>query len=257
MEFGVILHNEEEDIMAILQVQNEEIANRKRLAKQKEKTRRSRPKKCNKVPFYFMGDFNEIMQVEEEKGASGLPVSAEGFKFWIQDMRLLDLPLNDHHCPLNVEDTRMKRGPRPFRSLDAWFTHEGFLRMVKEKWRNLGDVQLTSKLKAPMAPLRRWHRNNFGDMDSRIKRFEDEIKKIDDMKEIHWKQMSRSRYAKDMDKNTRYFHQVASAKRRNNRIDDALLLHGKLVRNQARIKVAIKGFYKDLYRQEYAPLIGF
>ncbi|XP_057748092.1 uncharacterized protein LOC130967294 [Arachis stenosperma] len=69
--------------------------------------------------------------------------------------------------------------------------------------------------------------------------------------------MSRSRHAKDMDKNTRYFHQLASAKRRNNRINDALLLHGRLVRNQARIKVAIRGFYKDLYRKEYAPLIGF
>ncbi|XP_072066716.1 uncharacterized protein [Arachis hypogaea] len=120
-------------------------------------------------------------------------------------------------------------------------------------------------------------------MDSKIKRFEEEIKKIDDMvsdgtydgtmearrkalvrccekwyirKEIHWKQMSRSRHARDMDKNTRYFHQVASARRRNNRID-ALLLHGRLVRNQSRIKVAIRGFYKDLYRQEYVPLIGF
>ncbi|XP_072094211.1 uncharacterized protein [Arachis hypogaea] len=59
-----------------------------------------------------------------------------------------------------------------------------------------------------------------------------------------------------MDRNTRYFHHIDSARRMNNRID-ALRINGRIVRNQARIKVAIRGFYKDLYRQEYAPRIGF
>ncbi|XP_020964247.1 uncharacterized protein LOC107648682 [Arachis ipaensis] len=59
-----------------------------------------------------------------------------------------------------------------------------------------------------------------------------------------------------MDKNTRYFHNLASAHRRNNRID-ALMVHGRLVRNQDRIKVAIRDFYKDLYHQEKSPNIGF
>ncbi|XP_016172882.1 uncharacterized protein LOC107615313 [Arachis ipaensis] len=83
-----------------------------------------------------------------------------------------------NHCPMIVEDTRVSGSPRPFRSLDSWFTYEGFLRMVKEEWRSLRDYQFTSKL---TIPLRKWHRENFGDMDDRIKRFEDEIKKIDDM----------------------------------------------------------------------------
>ncbi|XP_057719289.1 uncharacterized protein LOC130933683 [Arachis stenosperma] len=75
-------------------------------------------------------------------------------------------------------------------------------------------------------------------------------------KEIHWKQMSRSRHAKDMDKNTRYFHNLESARRRNNRID-ALVINGRLIRNQARIKIAIREFYKDLYHQERSPVVGF
>ncbi|XP_016170676.1 uncharacterized protein LOC107613265 [Arachis ipaensis] len=58
-----------------------------------------------------------------------------------------------------------------------------------------------------------------------------------------------------MDKNTRYFHNIASVRRRNNKID-TLMIHGRLVRNQARIKGAIRGFYKDLYKQDYAPRIG-
>nr|XP_029145202.1 uncharacterized protein LOC114924525 [Arachis hypogaea] len=133
------------------------------------------------------------------------------------------------------------------------------------------------------APIRRWQKENFGDLDKKILKFEEEIKKIDDMvgegaydgtlearrkalvsccekwyvrKELHWKQMSRSRHTKDIDKNTRYFHNLASARRRNNRID-ALLINGRMVRNQARIKIAIRDFYKNLDHQEATPLVGF
>ncbi|XP_072087409.1 uncharacterized protein [Arachis hypogaea] len=84
-------------------------------------------------------------------------------------------------CPIIVEVKRIRDGSRPFLSLDSWFTHEGFLRMVKEEWRGLGDIQFTKKLKALTGPLGRWHRDNFGDMDKRITKFEEEIKKIDDM----------------------------------------------------------------------------
>ncbi|XP_057734573.1 uncharacterized protein LOC130950022 [Arachis stenosperma] len=68
--------------------------------------------------------------------------------------------------------------------------------------------------------------------------------------------MSKSRHAKEMDKNTRYFHKLASARRRSNRID-ALMVNGRLVSNQVRIKLAIRDFYKGLYHQEPSPNIGF
>ncbi|XP_016177987.1 uncharacterized protein LOC107620322 [Arachis ipaensis] len=155
--------------------------------------------------------------------------------------------------------------------------------MVKEEWRGLGDIQFTDKLKALTTPLGRWHKANFGGMDNKITKFEEEIKRIDDMvsnsgydetlearrkvlvsccerwyvrKEVHWKQISRSRHAKEMDKNTRYFHNIASARRRNNRID-ILVINGRQVKNQARIKIAIREFYKDLYHQEASPMMGF
>ncbi|XP_020966532.1 uncharacterized protein LOC110266358 [Arachis ipaensis] len=139
------------------------------------------------------------------------------------------------------------------------------------------------KLKALTIPLDRWHMENSGNMDLGIRQFEEEIKKIDDLvsnsmydgtiearrnalvssckkwyirKELHWKQMSQSRHAKEMDKNTRYFHNLALARRRNNQIN-TLLINGRLVRNQDRIKVSIRDFYKDLHHQKTSPDIGF
>ncbi|KAL4276900.1 hypothetical protein AHAS_Ahas20G0253400 [Arachis hypogaea] len=257
MESGAVLYDEEVDIMSILQAQNEEIAEKRKLSKQKEKARRSRPKNKRMVslletkreviskydvariwenstvgwefvesvgaagrlllmwddmmfqksncykgdrwlciegvltknnfqcayclvygahgreekrviweelsyiaglcqgPFCLLGDFNEILQVEDRKGLTSFPVSAEEFKSWVQDMQLVDLPLTDRkftwfrgqsgsrvdrvlvniewveefpvirlkggpkdlsdHFPLIVEDTRVRGGPRPFR----------------------------------------------------------------------------------------------------------------------------------------------
>ncbi|XP_016191945.1 uncharacterized protein LOC107632808 [Arachis ipaensis] len=138
-------------------------------------------------------------------------------------------------------------------------------------------------MKAISVPPRRWHKQHFGDISERIKRFEEELKKVDDMvssgrhdgtlkarrralvkccekwyerQDVHWKQMSRSRHANEMDRNTRYFHNIALARRRNNRIK-SLVIHGRLVRNQARIKVAIRCFYKWLYHQEASPSMTF
>ncbi|XP_016196283.1 uncharacterized protein LOC107637374 [Arachis ipaensis] len=173
------------------------------------------------APFCYLGDFNEITQLEDRKGINSLPVSAVEFKDWIQDMELVDLELTDRlftwfrgescsridralvslewlevfpetrlrggprglsdHCPLIMEASQVRGGPRPFRSLDSWFTHDGYLRMVKEEWRALGDRQFMDKLKALTSPLSRWHKKNFGDMDKRITQFEDELKKVDDL----------------------------------------------------------------------------
>ncbi|XP_057746422.1 serine acetyltransferase 1, chloroplastic-like [Arachis stenosperma] len=43
---------------------------------------------------------------------------------------------------------------------------------------------------------------------------------------------------------------------RNNRID-ALFINRRLIRNQVRIKLAIRDFYKVLYHQEKSPMVGF
>ncbi|KAL4381057.1 hypothetical protein AHAS_Ahas04G0095400 [Arachis hypogaea] len=174
VELGAIPCSDEEDIMAILQEQNEAIALKRRQSKRKEKIRRSRPK-CQKQVY-----FNKIVHIEERKGTTNLSASAEDFRAWINDIELVDLTINDRkytwfrghsrshidrslvnlewldvypdthlrrgprglsdHCPLIVEDRRIAQGPRPFCSLDTWFTHEGFRRMMKEEWRGLDDI---------------------------------------------------------------------------------------------------------------------
>ncbi|XP_057724120.1 uncharacterized protein LOC130940088 [Arachis stenosperma] len=189
--------------MAILQAQNEEIAQKRKFAKQKAKMRRRIDRAM--VSIEWLEAFPETCLRGGPRGLSD-------------------------YCLIIVEDKMMWSGLRPFRSLDSCFTHEGFLSIVKEEWRSLGKMQFTDKLKALMDLLGRWHKANFSEMDQKILKLEEEIKKVDDLvsnivydgtiearrkalvtccekwyarKEIHWKQMSRSRQANEMDRNTR------------------------------------------------------
>lgn len=43
---------------------------------------------------------------------------------------------SDHHpiCVRDREDLNQLRLEKPFRMLDAWFTHPGFEKLVKESW---------------------------------------------------------------------------------------------------------------------------
>nr|XP_029145701.1 uncharacterized protein LOC114924634 [Arachis hypogaea] len=120
--------------------------------------------------------------------------------------------------------------------------------MVKEEWRGLSEVQFTKKLKALMIPLNIWHKEKFGDINLKVQQLEDEIKKMDDL-------AGDGVYDGTMEARRRPLVSFSSARRRNNRID-ALVISGRLVRNQARIKSAIRYFYKNLYHQEASPLVG-
>nr|XP_025675136.1 uncharacterized protein LOC112775601 [Arachis hypogaea] len=103
------------------------------------------------------------------------------------------------------------------------------------------------KLKALTIPLGRWHRKQFGDLDMRINKFEEEIKKVDDL-------VNHGVYDGKIEARRKAL--VSSCKKwRSNRIE-ALRIQRRVVRNQARIKVAIRDFYKELYHQEPSPNIG-
>ncbi|KAL4305953.1 hypothetical protein AHAS_Ahas16G0129800 [Arachis hypogaea] len=53
--------------------------------------------------------------------------------------------------------------------------------MVKEEWRELRDRQFLDKMKALSIPLDRWHKQHFRDITEKIKHFEKEIKKMDNI----------------------------------------------------------------------------
>lgn len=62
---------------------------------------------------------------------------------------------------------------RPFRFLRMWGTHEGFLPLVREIWNSnlegCAMVRINSKLKRLKGALRRWNRDYFGWVETKLK----------------------------------------------------------------------------------------
>ncbi|WMV15865.1 hypothetical protein MTR67_009250 [Solanum verrucosum] len=74
--------------------------------------------------------------------------------------------------------------------------------------------------------------------------FEDVARK----EELAWKQRSIIQWLKQGDKNTRFFHRIATSHKRFNYIDQ-LEVDGAVTKDQAVIKEAVHNFYKNLYKE--------
>ena len=128
------------------------------------------------------------------------------------------------------------------------------MKVFEKKWIQLAGLPLDQKLRKLKAPLRKWNREVFGNIELKIQDYKKELDKLDmkaqEMelqesdwcrrnalqsqlwlwiirKERYWRQMSRCKLIKEGDKNTRYFHTLATIRRRRNTI--TLIKQGDLV----------------------------
>ena len=203
-----------------------------------------------------------------------------GFRFPEATLTALPNSISDH-TPILLSLDKQVRESRPFRNLDTWFSHPGFLKMVKEQWKKLGNMPPTKKLKALHQPIRKWNKDCFGNIDSNINKLEEEqvrthrkieagdndecdfarlaaletqLNKWLDRKASYWQQLSREKWIKSGDRNTKYYHVVALGKRRFKRINQ--IKSGNRTHKKPRtINIEILSFYKKLYRQELKPKI--
>jgi len=147
------------------------------------------------------------------------------------------------------------------------------LELFKKEWLQLSGLSIEKKLKALKGPLKKWNKEGFEHIDLRIKSYQEEISKLDlkaqtqalqesdwlrrdalqiqlelwlNRKERFWKQVSRCKLLKEGDRNTKYFHVLASA-RRQRKFITKLLVEGNEVSEAPAIKKIIIAHFKQLY----------
>ena len=81
------------------------------------------------------------------------------------------------YIPLLLDPLEANWAPKPFQALDVWHSHLSFKKIVKEEWRKLGEIGVAKKMKDLRGPLRKWSKEIFGNIDNKIKIFEEEIDK--------------------------------------------------------------------------------
>jgi hypothetical protein len=169
-------------------------------------------------------------------------------------------------------------GPRPFRFNNHWLQHKNFKVFVEEVWRYqpcegwMGFI-LKNKLKGPKAKLKDWNKEIYGAMDTKILLLVEEIKEMDlrgeegrlsDSDVVHRKhrfselwhllkckeasivQRSRSRWLREGDANSTYFHNLMNSRGKRNSIR-ALELEGGWTEEPALIRQEVVRFFKSQF----------
>ncbi|XP_068486289.1 uncharacterized protein [Phaseolus vulgaris] len=88
------------------------------------------------------------------------------------------------HCAIVVKSVEKDWGPKPFRSIDAWFMERGFGHMVKEKWISYPSqgnafTVIKEKMKRLKGDLKVWNRDVFGNLETTKKSILMELEALD------------------------------------------------------------------------------
>ncbi|TYG99014.1 hypothetical protein ES288_A10G163000v1 [Gossypium darwinii] len=88
------------------------------------------------------------------------------------------------HVPILLSPKDVDWGPRPFKVLNYWFSSSDCMRKLKEVYQNApwhGDVgySLLVKLKTKKAFLKRWNREEFGNIDTKMENPEKLVDELD------------------------------------------------------------------------------
>jgi hypothetical protein len=158
-----------------------------------------------------------------------------------------------------------------------WERHESLKPTVVAGWKEQGSCEsvddVRRKLSSLSGDLGRWSAETFGSVRKEIKKLKQEL---DDLRsnplrvgpcpdesnicdrlvelyhreEIMWRQRSRIDWLSHGDKNSKFFHQRASMRRRKNLIKTLVRQDGQLIDDPIEMQSMTAEFYKTLYTSE-------
>ncbi|KAL9674738.1 hypothetical protein QQ045_002937 [Rhodiola kirilowii] len=149
-----------------------------------------------------------------------------------------------------------------------WLKHSGYIEMVKDLWegRVVNSDKLTDGLVACAAGMNSWNARHFGKVRERINNLQKELTEIQEAirtdevidqevritnelderflrEELLWKQRSRADWLKEEDRNTRFFHQRASHRRKINKIEKMKIGDDEWIYTEEEISEHIVRYY--------------
>ncbi|RVW54571.1 putative ribonuclease H protein [Vitis vinifera] len=172
----------------------------------------------------------------------------------------------------------MSRGPSPFRFENMWLKVDGFKELLREWWQGgervgRASFRMAAKMKEMKEKIKVWNRDVFGRVEvnkslalrqiefwDRVESGRDLSERETDLKneakenfkkwvlleEAHWRQVSRELWLREGDKNTGFFHKMASAHWRNNFLDRIKINGVELVEEQEVRRGIVKAFQHQL-----------
>ncbi|CAL5341169.1 unnamed protein product [Camellia sinensis] len=180
-----------------------------------------------------------------------------------------------------MEDER-DWGPKPFRFLNAWCLHPNFKIFVQKIWteshvNGWAGFKCLRKLRLLKEALKRWNLEVFGKVDFKLKQLEKEIHvldlvaeqrlltdaerstlrelkgeawKLSKMVEWLWLQKSRANWILKGDRNTKFFHVMASTRRNRNALC-SIEVNGALTEDPKEIRTEVFNHFQRQFSESW------
>jgi len=186
---------------------------------------------------------------------------------------ILDRNFSDH-CPILFKASNVDWGPKPFRVLDCWLKEKSFEDLVKGTWRNTvvrgwGGYSLKEKIKRLKVRMKQLNTQQFGDTANRVQQLESALNTLETssndrqltsselearkkMQEDLWtaaqahesllQQKARSKWLREGDCNSRYFHLIMNSNRRSTAVK-GVSIDGIWVDDPIRVKEEVRRLF--------------
>ncbi|XP_058768539.1 uncharacterized protein LOC131642278 [Vicia villosa] len=191
------------------------------------------------------------------------------------------------HKPVWLKSSRLDWGPKVFKVNSCWFDHKEFKEFVEKEWNLLkfkGSKAFTlkEKFKRLRDKLRWWNTNVFGWVDLKI---EENAKDLNSMEEsmlecisqitdevslersrkqeelwknIHYKerilqQKSRTRWVREGDNNTKFFHATLRARYKRNALISVRRRNGEVVETVQEVKEEVRNQFAARFQEVAVP----
>ncbi|XP_028126943.1 uncharacterized protein LOC114323538 [Camellia sinensis] len=186
------------------------------------------------------------------------------------------------HSPILLKEDDRDRGPKPFKFINAWTPYPIFLTEIKHIWEvtqvsGWAGYRLMRKLSSLRGHLRVWNREVFGNIDTMLRSVEQELHEWDLKAEIRsldvlettrmrevrsqvwklsrdkertWHQKSRLLWVRCGDRNTRFFHLMASSRQRVNLID-FVTVGGVRHEDPTQVKQAVLSHFRNHFAESW------
>jgi ribonuclease HI len=173
-----------------------------------------------------------------------------------------------------VEEEVRRERPHNFKFEAGWLQEEQCGPIVENAWKlcvNARGGNVKEAVGEVAKELWDWSHNVLGDLEKRIKRakrdlemcrrsplndrsvnrellLKHKLEKLEDQRDLYWRQRAHVDWLKKGDRNTNFFHQQASERKRRSRIKKLIRDDGQVVTENNDISQMIVEFYRDLFQ---------
>ncbi|GAU37567.1 hypothetical protein TSUD_154000 [Trifolium subterraneum] len=186
----------------------------------------------------------------------------------------LSAPASDHYPIMLVRepDSRCRRSHSIFKFENAWLVDPECSNFVQQHWSSYGVQVITQNLNSCASDLSLWSKTHFHNIRSEVdncRKKLDRVRSQVDSNNINlfnalrkrmsfllvqedtfWRQRAKTHWLRDGDLNTKFYHALATARRKVNKITSLLDTSDNLITNNIELCEAPRDYFVDIFQRQ-------